>query len=153
MPVQRAAVWFSGVTTSLCSQVSPFPPARNPTAIPAPGALIPNTSCATDPLHAGLSCCLHSSSCMAGDHQHPCSSGGRELLRGLTQFWWPHTPLLSTHLSEHTIICGDMQLFSSHLGIRFNCDPKTDFITFQLNGVELCSVINLRQSTDYKASI
>lgn len=54
MPVVRAARWFSGVTTSLCCQVSPFPPARNRTAIPALGALIPNTSCATHLLHEGL---------------------------------------------------------------------------------------------------
>lgn len=34
--------------------MSPFSPATNPTAIPALGALIPNTSCATDLPHAGL---------------------------------------------------------------------------------------------------
>lgn len=154
MPVLRAARWFSGVTTSLCCQVSPFPPARNRTAIPALGALIPNTSCATHLLHEGLyMLSAQLAAWFAGHHQHCCSSEGRELLRGLTQSWWPHTPLLNTCLSENSIICGDGQLFSSHLGIRFNCNPKTDFITFQLNGVELCSVINLGQSTDYKASI
>lgn len=118
---------------------------------PSLGALIPNTSCATDPLQAGL----YLLSAQLPARFAPAAWLGTTsitaaLKAGSSQR--AHTILMAP-LSEHTIICGDVQLFSDHLGIRFNCDPKTDFITFQLNGAELCFVINLEQSTDYKASI
>lgn len=59
MPVQRAAMWFSGVTMLLLPNIT-IPTRQESYSHPSPSSLIPNASCVLIYSMQGSPCCLHS---------------------------------------------------------------------------------------------